>query len=360
MLPIHIDEGFDLRLFQPADAEVLNALILHNRAHLDAWMRWSARVQTLEDTRAFIERMAARYHEGSGFHAGIWLNDQLIGGYAVRDLDRNSSKAEIGYWLGAEFVGKGLVSRTSHAVIDLLFIQEHLHRLEIRAASDNRPSRAVAERLGFTFEGILRESEWITTSFRDHALYSLLDREWFAQKSGEFRIRPAQPADIPQIQNLIQQSVRGLSTDQYDAQQIESSLKYVFGVDTQLIADQTYFVVETGDQIVGSGGWSQRKTLYGGDQAKQAEDSLLDPAHDPARIRAFYVHPGFARRGIGRLIMTTCEQAARQAGFTRLELAATLPGEPLYRASGFEVAERYDIAMPDGIPLPVARMTKDI
>jgi RimJ/RimL family protein N-acetyltransferase/predicted N-acetyltransferase YhbS len=361
MLPIHIDEGFDLRLFQPADAEGLYALIAGNRAHLDAWMRWSARVQTFEDSQAFIQRAAEHYASGSGFHAGLWLSDQFVGGFAVRDINRDSSNAEIGYWLGAEFVGQGLVTRACRAVIDQLFAQEHLHRIEIRAATDNRASRAVAERLGFTFEGVLRESEWITTSFRDHAVYSLLDREWLSQKQqSPFRIRPAQPADIPQIQDLIHHSVRGLSTEQYDAQQIESSLKYIFGVDTQLIEDGTYFVVEAGDQIVGSGGWSKRKTLYGGDQAKQTEDNLLDPAHDPARIRAFYVHPDWARRGVGRLIMTTCEQAAKQAGFTRLELVATLPGEPLYLASGFAVRERYNIDMPDGVPLPVAHMTKTI
>lgn len=182
MLPIPIDAGYDLRQFQPADAEVVHALITHNRAHLDAWMRWSARVKTLEDAQAFIQRATEQYQSGTGFHARLWLGDQLVGGFAVRDLDRNSSKAEIGYWLGAEYVGQGLVTRAARAVIDRLFRQEHLHRLEIRATTDNRPSRAVAERLGFTFEGILRESEWITTSFRDHAVYSLLDREWFAQK----------------------------------------------------------------------------------------------------------------------------------------------------------------------------------
>src|SRR5205085_5395002 len=116
----------------------------------------------------------------------------------------------------------------------------------------------------------------------------------------------------------------------------ESALVNVFGVDTQLIIDGTYYVAELDGRVVGGGGWSKRKTLYGGDQTKAAEDPLLDPETEPARIRAFFIHPDYARRGIGGRIIETCEQAAREAGFTSIELAATLPGEPLYKAFGYQ------------------------
>lgn len=174
------------------------------------------------------------------------------------------------------------------------------------------------------------------------------------------KIRLATLEEVPVLNVLIEASVRGLGAQDYPPEVVESSLKYVFGVDTQLIADGTYFAVELEGQVVGCGGWSRRKTLYGGDQAKDSADNLLDPATDAARIRAFFVHPDFARRGIGRLIMTTCEDAARQAGFTRLELMATLTGEPLYAASGFTVDERIVSTLPDGAQFAITRMSKPL
>ncbi|HKY05515.1 MAG TPA: GNAT family N-acetyltransferase, partial [Blastocatellia bacterium] len=142
-------------------------------------------------------------------------------------------------------------------------------------------------------------------------------------------IRKATFEDIPVLRQLIPQSARALSAGYYTQQQIEGAIAHVFGVDTQLISDGTYFVVETEGRIVGCGGWSKRKTLFGGDQMKTAaQDSLLDPRKEPARIRAMFVDPQWARRGIGRRIMERCEQEAREAGFSELELAATLPGEP--------------------------------
>lgn len=174
------------------------------------------------------------------------------------------------------------------------------------------------------------------------------------------QIRVATTEDIPGLEQLITESVRALSVGYYSPRQIESSLTHVFGVDTQLIADGTYFVVEVAGQIAGCGGWSKRKTLYGGDKLKTEEDNLLDPKIEPSRIRAFFVHPNFARRGIGRLLLDACEKAASQAGFTALELAATLPGEPLYAACGFQVLERLDVKMPDGVLVPIARMGKQI
>lgn len=175
-----------------------------------------------------------------------------------------------------------------------------------------------------------------------------------------FHLRQASREDIPALENLIDQSVRILGGADYSPTQVESALKYVFGVDTQLIQDGAYYVVEVDNQLVGAGGWSKRKTLYGGDQVKDGTDNLLDPATDPARIRAFYVHPNWARRGIGSQLMRACEMAAKEAGFKRLELMATLTGEPLYAVFGFKIIERTTIEMPGGVMLPVTKMAKDL
>ncbi|HSQ80263.1 MAG TPA: GNAT family N-acetyltransferase, partial [Casimicrobiaceae bacterium] len=134
----------------------------------------------------------------------------------------------------------------------------------------------------------------------------------------------------------------------------------VFGVDTQLIADRSYYAIEHAGAIVACGGWSGRRTLFGGDKAKAGSDPLLDPAVDPARIRAFFVEPAMARRGLGRMLMDQCLREARAAGFRSLELVSTLPGEPLYAASGFAVIERFELSLPGPIEVPVARMSRPI
>jgi L-amino acid N-acyltransferase YncA len=174
------------------------------------------------------------------------------------------------------------------------------------------------------------------------------------------RFRQAKPADVPAIRSLIEASVRGLSEPLYSQRQIDSSLRYLFGPDSQLIADGTYYVVDVGGEVIASGGWSQRQTLHGGDQAKQGEDPLIDPLREPARLRAFFVHPSWARRGIGKLLFYECSTAARGAGFRELELTATLPGEQLYQTLGFTVIERGAVEMPDGVALPTARMRRAI
>ena len=174
------------------------------------------------------------------------------------------------------------------------------------------------------------------------------------------RIRLATGSDIPAIRTLIDASVRGLSTAEYTPQQIESGLRYVFGPDSQLIADGTYFVAEDGGELVGAGGWSYRNTHYGGDQMKDGEDLAIDPATEPARIRAFFVHPAFARRGIGRMLLDACTAAARAHGFTALALAATLPGVPLYAACGFTPIRSEDVILPDGVPLGIVFMQRPI
>jgi GNAT superfamily N-acetyltransferase len=170
--------------------------------------------------------------------------------------------------------------------------------------------------------------------------------------------RPATFEDIPRLNELIALSVRRLSTDYYTPTQIESAIKYVFGVDTQLIIDGTYFVAQIDDTVVGCGGWSKRNTLYGGDQHKEIEDPLLDPKHDAARIRAFFVHPDYARQGVGRHIINICETAARDNGFNSFELGATLPGVPLYAVMGYEAIERIEAPLPDGELLGIVKMRK--
>src|SRR6266498_595140 len=174
-------------------------------------------------------------------------------------------------------------------------------------------------------------------------------------------IRLATNADIPAIQELIRESVKGLGSQYYSSRQIASALAHVFGVDTQLIIDQTYYVASIEDRIAGAGGWSKRKTLFGGDQSKSGRtDPLLDPEKDAARIRAFYVHPAWARKSIASRILQACEDAAGMAGFSELELVATLPGEPLYLARDYEKMEAIQIEMPDGESLPAFRMTKTL
>lgn len=170
--------------------------------------------------------------------------------------------------------------------------------------------------------------------------------------------RTAKFEDIPQLNELIARSVRGLSTEYYTPNQIESAIKYIFGVDTQLIIDGTYYIAETDNIIVGCGGWSKRNTLYGGDQHKEIEDPLLDPEQDAARIRAFFVHPDYARQGIGRQIINVCESAAISAGFGSFELGATLPGVPLYTVMGYTAIERIDAPLPDGEILGIVKMRK--
>ena len=175
------------------------------------------------------------------------------------------------------------------------------------------------------------------------------------------QIRLATMADIPALEELIRESVSVLSAEYYTSGQIASALSHVFGVDTQLIVDGTYFVAEIGNELAGSGGWSKRKTLFGGDQSKADRiDPLLDPTTEAARIRAFYVHPRWARKGVGSKILKACEDAACAAGFSRIRLVATLPGEPLYTARGYEKAEAMQIETPDGESLPAFRMTKTL
>ena len=143
-----------------------------------------------------------------------------------------------------------------------------------------------------------------------------------------------------------------------DDAQISSS-KAIMGIDTQLIDDGTYFVVESDGNVAGCGGWSRRATLYGGNQTPGRDSNLLDPRVDPARVRAMYTHPAYARKGVGRLILSLCETAAASEDFTRLELMSTLAGEPLYTAYGFRPLERL-LDATGGAPVPLVRMEKPV
>ena len=173
-------------------------------------------------------------------------------------------------------------------------------------------------------------------------------------------IRPATFQDIPELEKLLALSVRGLSREHYSPSQIESALKYIFGIDTQLISDGTYYIFEIDKIIAGCGGWSMRRTLYGGDQHKKLQDTLLDPITEAARIRAFFVHPDYARRGIGRQIMEYCEKQAKANGFSTLELGATLPGVPLYKAMGFRGVSNIVEILSDGEKLELVKMIKTV
>jgi predicted N-acetyltransferase YhbS len=170
--------------------------------------------------------------------------------------------------------------------------------------------------------------------------------------------RLATERDIPAIEALIPVSVRALQAAFYTGAQMDAAIGPVFGVDRQLIADRTFFVVEDGGAVVGCGGWSRRESLCGSDLGRRSEDAELNPARDAARIRAFFVHPGWARRGIGRSIMAACERAIAGAGFHEVVIMSTLAGEPLYASLGYRVAARSEMGLGGGLGLPVVRMER--
>jgi GNAT superfamily N-acetyltransferase len=179
-------------------------------------------------------------------------------------------------------------------------------------------------------------------------------------------IRPAVSAEIPVLRELIDASVRRLQSGDYSAAQIDSALRTVFGVDSQLIHDGTYLLVEavtsgSSDDpvIVACGGWSKHKTLYGGDRWRDRQDDMLDPETDAAKIRAFFIHPDWARQGIGTLLLDACESAARAAGFTRFEMGATLTGVKLFQKRGYVAMERLEVPLEGDITLPIIHMVKE-
>jgi GNAT superfamily N-acetyltransferase len=176
----------------------------------------------------------------------------------------------------------------------------------------------------------------------------------------DLHIRAALFADVEALETLIRDSVLGLSGGEYTPAQLASALRHVFGIDTRLIDDGTYFVVEDRGRPVACGGWSRRRTLFGGDRYADRSDDRLDPQTEAARIRAFFVHPDWARKGVGRMLLKECERAAAASGFRRLELMATLTGIAFYEREGFSLLERHDLELPDGVRFPLARMARDL
>jgi GNAT superfamily N-acetyltransferase len=186
------------------------------------------------------------------------------------------------------------------------------------------------------------------------------------ETSPAFSLRLATEHDIPALNALIEASVRGLHASDYTPAQIEGALGTVLGLDMQLIADRTYFVAEAPNQdakapstLAGCGGWSRRKTLFGADHGPGREPDLLNPATDAAKVRAIFVHPGFARRGLGSLILGRVEAEAREAGFQRFEMGSTLTGVPLYRLKGYVEVGRIAVPLKNGETVPVVKMVKD-
>ena len=173
-------------------------------------------------------------------------------------------------------------------------------------------------------------------------------------------IRAATFDDVAAIESLIARSAHGLSTGDYSREQVDGALRGAFGVDTQLLRDGTYFVVHCDGELVGCGGWSYRGTLFGGDARADRDPQPLDPRTDAARIRAFFVHPGYARRGIGSALLERCESEARARGFCRLELMATLPGVRLYRARGYLPGEPLEWPIPGDVTIRFVPMSKAI
>jgi GNAT superfamily N-acetyltransferase len=180
-----------------------------------------------------------------------------------------------------------------------------------------------------------------------------------------FSLRLATSADIPALRKLIDVSVRVLQRGDYSAEQLDAALGTAYGVDTQLIADGTYYVVEAVGHvrepvIAACGGWSMRRTLYGSDHGPYRDSGLLDPARDAAKIRAFFVHPEWVRRGIASQILQTCENAAYARGFRKFEMGATLTGIPMYAARGYIAGEKIEVPLPNGLSLAVVRMAKSV
>ncbi|MEP7209595.1 MAG: GNAT family N-acetyltransferase [Alphaproteobacteria bacterium] len=178
-----------------------------------------------------------------------------------------------------------------------------------------------------------------------------------------FMLRLARMPDVAALKPLMDRAIRRLLEPFLPPEAVEASFE-IMGLDTQLITDGTYFAVEdtaqAGRPIIGCGGWSRRATLFGGDHSVGRSAALLDPKSDAARVRAMYTDPAHARRGVGRAVLDACEAAAAKEGFSRVQLATTLSGEPLYRACGYEVVEPFTSPTSVGIDIPLLRMEKAI
>lgn len=173
-----LDEDTELLLLKEEDAEELYALTNRNREHLRHWLPWVDSIQSISDTKRYITSSIRQYADDNGFQAGIWLQGRLVGIIGYHGVDWVNRSTTIGYWVGASFQGKGLVTKASRALVDWAFREWRLNRVEIRCARENHRSRAIPERLGFTEEGIVREGEWLYDHFVDLMLYGMVAKDW--------------------------------------------------------------------------------------------------------------------------------------------------------------------------------------
>ncbi len=178
MLFWHLNPSTHIQALTPEHVDAVYQLISKNRIHLDRWLRWSSAIQTRGDVQQLIDQFQQKLQQGDGFHCGIWHQNRLAGAVVCWYIHPGNNNAEIGYWLGEAFTGKGLATRAASMAIDHLFNDRGLHRIEMQCGVENTKSRAIPERLGFKLEGIRRESHWITDRFVDHAVYGLLSDEW--------------------------------------------------------------------------------------------------------------------------------------------------------------------------------------
>ncbi len=268
----------------------------------------------------------------------------LVGAGGFLGPPSEEGVAELGYSVAPEHRGRGYATEMARALMRRALGAPGVRRVIAHTSRSNPASIVVLERCGF----------------RAAAEDAATGRVRFETPEAKLELRRATMGDLPALVELIPRSARELSRGYYTEEQTEAAIIHVFGPDTRLISDGTYFVAEEAGLLAGCGGWSRRRTLYGGDQMKGVEDPFLDPRTDAARIRAFFVHPGFARRGVGRAILEACLDAARAAGFRRVELASTLPGVPFYLAFGFAEREAMEVPLPGGAALPVVRMERDL
>jgi L-amino acid N-acyltransferase YncA len=367
---------FTIRLARPDDAEA--AAVIYRPAVVDRATSFELQAPGGQELSKRISACLERYP---------WLVAEEHGrvlGYAYASQHRTRPayqwSVDVSAYVLDDAHRRGVGRALYEALFRVLVLQGHVNAYA-GIALPNEASERFHRRLGFTLVGVYRavgyklgrwhDVEWLERSLAPHEasppfpvpLAALGGTPLVAAAvRGEPtpRLRTATAADVPALDALLHASVRGLSAGFYSTDQVESALTNLLGTDTQLITDGTYYVAEIDGDIAAAGGWSRRLTLHGGDQAKHGEDPLIDPGVEPARLRAFFVSPRWARRGLATLLFHECSIAARAAGFRAFELTATLPGEPLYATLGFEVIERGAVPLPDGLELGTARMRRSL
>lgn len=274
------------------------------------------------------------------------------------------AQRDAGLAILSELVGAQLVSETGRAPVS---VADLARRHTVSRAHVLKLLRDAHEAGAFVWEPDARTvtvPPGLMDRLEQTVAVTLLNRRYAARAvlaapRGALAIRKAGPGDIETLRALMEQAIRIHLAAYLPPEGVTASFE-IMGLDTQLIEDGTYFVVEADGQIAGCGGWSRRATLFGGDHSAGRDSDLVDPATEPARIRAMYTHPDFARRGVGKLILDTCEAAAAAEGFGRCEMAATLSGEPLYRAAGYKTIEPFEADTSTGFKVPLIRMGKTL